>query len=76
MSTLLQCLESLPPGLVLRDLSAVRDETATVAAHIARLSLDQKEGEGYEVRREPRNFGAASTVAIGLVRGPAVYREI
>jgi hypothetical protein len=47
-----------------------------VAAHIARLSLDQKEGEGYEVRREPRNFGAASTVAIGLVRGPAVYREI
>ena len=76
MSTLLQCLESLPPELVLRDLSAVRDETATVADHIARLLPDQQESDGYEVRREPRNFGQRAAVAIGLVRGPAIFREI
>lgn len=76
MSTLLQCLESLPPELVLRDLSAVRNETATVADHITRLLPHQQESDGYEVRRESRNFGQSSAVAVGLVRGPTVFREV
>jgi hypothetical protein len=73
MATLLECLHGLPPELVLRDLSAVRDEVATVAEHIARLSFDQ---DGYEVRKEPRNYGQSETLAVGLIGGPAVYREV
>jgi hypothetical protein len=54
----------------------MRDETATVADHIARLLPHQQESDGYEVRREPRNFGQRSAIAIGLARGPAIFREI
>lgn len=52
MATLLECLKSLPPDMVMRDLSAVRNEVALVSEHIARLGRDE---EGYEVREERRN---------------------
>lgn len=73
MATLFECLRSLPGDLRMRDLASVRDQEATVAQHLERLSHDQ---DGYEVRYEPRNYGKSSTVAVGLIGGPAVYREI
>ncbi|PRH40011.1 hypothetical protein C6T65_23260 [Burkholderia vietnamiensis] len=73
MATLLECLRELPADLVMRDLAAVRDQDATVAQHIARVPYDQ---DGYEVRREPRNYGRSATIAVGLIGGPAVYREM
>ena len=73
MATLLECLRSLPPDFVMRDLAAVRDEVATVEQHIARLSRDE---EGYDVRKEPRNYGRSFTAAVGLIGGPAMYREV
>ncbi|WP_081077333.1 hypothetical protein [Burkholderia pseudomultivorans] len=73
MATLLECLRELPADLVMRDLAAVRDEVATVAAHIERIHRDE---DGYEVRKEPRNYGRNELLAIGLIRGPAMYREV
>ncbi|WP_321965178.1 hypothetical protein [Paraburkholderia sp. J7] len=73
MSTLLECLRSLPGDLVMRDLAAVRDQDATVEAHIARLRRDE---DGYEVRHEPRNYGRGTTVAVGVIGGPAIYRQM
>lgn len=73
MATLLECLRSLPAAMRMRDLAGVRDQEATVEDHIKRVSHDE---EGYEVRNEPRNYGRSSTVAVGLIGGPAVYREI
>lgn len=73
MATLLECLRELPADFVMRDLSAVRDEIATVGEHIARLPFDQ---DGYEVREEPRNYGQSTTIAVGLIKGPAVFREV
>jgi hypothetical protein len=73
MSTLLECLRSLPGNLVMRDLAAVRDQDATVEVHIARLRRDE---DGYEVRQEPRNYGRSTTIAVGLIGGPAIFREM
>jgi hypothetical protein len=73
MSTLTECLRSLPGDLVMRDLSAVRDRDATVAEHIARLGGDE---DGYEVRHGPRNFGKGASIAVGVVGGPAILREM
>nr|WP_241023845.1 hypothetical protein [Burkholderia sp. Ac-20365] len=69
----MECLKSLPGELVMRDMAAVRDEVATVAEHIARLRRDE---DGYEVRKESRNYGRDETTAIGLIGGPAMYREV
>ncbi len=73
MPTLLECLGSLPGDLVMRDLAAVRNEVATVAEHLARLHRDE---DGYEVRKEPRNYGQTEITAIGLIGGPAMYRQV
>jgi hypothetical protein len=73
MATLLECLHQLPANLVMRDLAAVRDQNATVAEHIAKVPHDQ---DGYEVRRETRNFGRSTALAVGLIGGAAVYREM
>ncbi|KQR77052.1 hypothetical protein ASG35_12340 [Burkholderia sp. Leaf177] len=73
MSTLLECLKSLPDDLVMRDLAAVRNEVATVAEHIARLHRDE---DGYEVRKESRNYGRNEITAVGLIGGPAMYRQV
>lgn len=73
MATLLECLRELPAEMVMRDLAAVRDQDATVAEHIAKVPYDQ---DGYEVRHEPRNYGRSTTLAVGLIGGPAVYREM
>jgi hypothetical protein len=71
--TLLECLGSLPSDLVMRDLAAVRNEVATVAEHLARLHSDE---DGYEVRKELRNYGRTEITAIGLINGPAIYRQV
>ncbi|HEM7851442.1 hypothetical protein [Burkholderia multivorans] len=73
MATLIECLREVPADLVMRDLAAVRDEVATAAAHIGRLHCDE---DGYEVRKESVNYGRNELVAIGLIGGPAVYREV
>lgn len=73
MATLLECLRSLPSDLVMRDMAAVRDEVATVASHIERIGHDE---DGYELRKESRNYGRNELVAVGLVGGPAMYREV
>lgn len=73
MATLLECLRKLPADLVMRDLVAVRDEVATVAEHIERLPQDE---DGYEVRKESRNYGRNELTAVGLIGGPAMYREV
>ncbi|KVP43520.1 hypothetical protein [Burkholderia ubonensis] len=73
MATLLECLRELPADLVMRDLAAVRDEVATVAAHIERVHRDE---DGYEIREESRNYGRNELVAVGLIGGPAMYREV
>lgn len=73
MSSLLECLRSLPGGLVMRDLASVRDQDATAEEHIARVAQDE---DGYEVSHEPRNYGRSTTVAVGLINGPAVFRQI
>jgi len=73
VSTLLECLKSLPDDLVMRDLAAVRNEVATVAEHIARLHRDE---DGYEVRKESRNYGRNEITAVGLIGGPAMYRQV
>jgi hypothetical protein len=73
MSTLLDCLRSLPADLVMKDLSAVRHEIGTVAEHITRVPVY---GEGYEVRKEPRNYGRHETLAVGPIGGPAIFREL
>lgn len=73
MSSLLECLRSLPGDLVMRDLAAVRDQDSTVEEHIARVARDE---DGYEVRHEPRNYGRSTTIAVGLINGPAIFREI
>jgi hypothetical protein len=73
MSMLLECLRSLPGNLVMRNLAAVRDQDATVEEHIAHLSRDE---DGYEVRHEPRNYGRSTLLAVGLIGGPAIFREI
>ncbi|WDD90251.1 hypothetical protein Bsp3421_000073 (plasmid) [Burkholderia sp. FERM BP-3421] len=73
MATLLECLKSLLCDLVMRDLATVRDEVATVAEHIARLHRDD---DGYEVRKESRNFGRNEITAVGLIGGPAVHRQV
>lgn len=70
---MLECLRSLPANLVMRDLTAVRDEVATVEEHVARLARDE---DGYEIRREKRNYGLTTGAAIGLIGGPAVYMEV
>ncbi|MDF0506616.1 hypothetical protein POK33_38340 [Burkholderia cenocepacia] len=57
----------------MRDLTAVRDEIATVVAHIERVHRDE---DGYEVRKESRNYGRNELVAVGLIGGPAIYREV
>lgn len=73
MATLPECLRELPADLVMCDLAAVRDEIAMVAEHIERLHRDE---EGYEVRKESRNYGRNELTAIGLIVGPAMYREV
>lgn len=73
MASLLECLNSLPSDLPMRDLAAVRDATATVAQHIARLHLDE---DGYEVREERRNYGRRVIRSIGIIGGPALFREV
>ncbi|KWN05892.1 hypothetical protein WT83_27810 [Burkholderia territorii] len=73
MATLLTCLKSLPGTMVMRDLAAARDHVATVGEHIQRLHHDE---DGFEVRKEPRNYGRSELTAVGLVGGPAVYREV
>ncbi|WP_275526837.1 hypothetical protein [Burkholderia cenocepacia] len=73
MATLLECLRELPADLMMRDLTAVRDEIATVVAHIERVHRDE---DGYEVRKESRNYGRNELVAVGLIGGPAIYREV
>ncbi|AOJ64670.1 MULTISPECIES: hypothetical protein [Burkholderia] len=73
MATLLECLRELPADLVMRDLAAVRDEVATVAAHIERVHRDE---DGYEIRKESRNYGRNELVAVGLIDGSAMYREM
>ncbi|KVT98543.1 hypothetical protein WK60_00370 [Burkholderia ubonensis] len=73
MATLLECLRELPADLVMRDLAAVRDEVATVAAHIERVHRDE---DGYEIRKESRNYGRNELLAVGLIGGPAMYREV
>lgn len=73
MATLLECLRELPANLVMRDLAAVRDEVVTVATHIERLHRDE---DGYEIRMESRNCGRNELVVVGLIGGPAVYREV
>jgi hypothetical protein len=57
----------------MRDLAAVRNEVATVAEHLARLHRDE---DGYEVRKESRNYGRTEITAIGLIGGPAMYRQV
>jgi hypothetical protein len=57
----------------MRDLAAVRNEVATVAEHLARLHRDE---DGYEVRKESRNYGRIEITAIGLIGGPAIYRQV
>jgi len=57
----------------MRDLAAVRNEVATVAEHIARLHRDE---DGYEVRKESRNYGRNEITAVGLIGGPAMYRQV
>lgn len=73
MATLLECLKSLPPDMVMRDLAAVRNEVAPVSEHIARLGRDEG---GYEVRDERRNYGKDAFKAIGIVGGLTIYRQI
>ncbi|KWI32015.1 hypothetical protein WT71_10390 [Burkholderia stagnalis] len=73
MATLLECLHELPVDLAMRDLAAVRDEVATVATHIERLHRDEN---GYEIRTESRNYGRKELVAVGLIGGPTMYREV
>ncbi|OLL27583.1 hypothetical protein BTH42_32705 [Burkholderia sp. SRS-W-2-2016] len=73
MPTLLECLRSLRSDLLMRNLAAVCDTDATVEQHISRLSQDE---DGYEVRHEPRNYGRSTTIAVGLIGGPAVFREL
>ncbi|CAD6561347.1 hypothetical protein LMG24235_07283 [Paraburkholderia sabiae] len=73
VATLLECLKSLPSDLVMRDMAAVRNEVGTVAEHIGWLHRDE---DGYEVRKEPRNYGQKEIIAIGLIGGPAMYRQI
>ncbi|MGH8782861.1 hypothetical protein [Paraburkholderia sp.] len=58
---------------MMRDLAAVRDEVATVAEHMTRLALDEG---GYELRDEPRNFGRSKAIAVGLVGGRTMYRQV
>lgn len=57
----------------MRDLAAVRDEVATVEADIECVHRDQ---EGYETRMESRNYGRNELTAVGLIGGPAMYREV
>ena len=57
----------------MRDLAAVRNEVATVAEHMARLHRDE---DGYEVRKESRNYGRNEITAVGLTSGPAMYRQV
>ncbi|MDY7806148.1 hypothetical protein [Burkholderia stagnalis] len=73
VATLLECLHELPVDLAMRDLAAVRDEVATVATHIERLHRDEN---GYEIRTESRNYGRKELVAVGLIGGPTMYREV
>lgn len=73
MATLLECLRSLPGDLVMRDMAAIRDAVASVASHIERIGRDE---EGYEVRKESRNYGRNELVAVGLIGGPAMFREV
>lgn len=73
MPTLMECLGSLPSDLVMRDLAAVRNEVATVAEHLDRLHRDE---DGYEVRKESHNYGRTKITAIGLIGGPAIYRQV
>lgn len=72
MATLLECLKSLPPEMLLRDLAATRDPVASVAEHIARLPHDE---EGYEVREEPYNYGKSRRKVVGVVGGLTIYRQ-
>lgn len=72
MSTLLECLKSLPPNLIMRDLAAVRNEVAPVSDHIGRLHRDE---DGYEVREELRNYGRVKIKAVGVIGGPTIFRQ-
>lgn len=73
MATLLECLNSLPPDMVMRDMTAVRKDVAPVSEHIVRVHHDE---DGYEVREESRHYGKVKRQAIGLVGGPTVYRQV
>lgn len=74
---MLECLRSLPADPVLHDLVTVRDRDAMVVEHIACLSGDEESyEESCEVRHEPRDFGRDAPVAVSLVDGPAIFREM
>ncbi|WP_321945028.1 hypothetical protein [Burkholderia cenocepacia] len=73
MATLIECLRELPSDLVMRDLAAVRDEVATVAEHLQRVRHDE---DGYELRKQSGNYGRNELRVIGLIRGPAMFREV
>ncbi len=73
MATLYECLRDLPADLMMRDLSAVRDEVATVAEHLQRVRHDE---DGYELRNQPCNYGRNELRVVGLIHGPAVFREV
>lgn len=65
MTTLLECLRSLP-DMTMRNLAAVRDEVANVAEHIERVHRDE---DGYEVRKESHNYGRNQLTAVGFIGG-------
>lgn len=73
MATLLECLKSLPPDMVMRDLAAVRNEVAPVSEHIARLGRDE---DGYEVREQRWNYGKETRKVVRRVGGLTLFRQI
>ena len=72
MAKLLQCLQSLPANMILRDLGCVPSKIGKVDVHIARVENDP---DGFEIRKERRQHGRELT-AVGVIGGPIVYRQM
>lgn len=72
MATLQECLAKLPSDMLMRDLPAPGRVTATVAELLVKYHRVE---DGYEIRDEKFDYGQTLRKAVGVIGGPAIFRE-
>jgi hypothetical protein len=73
MATLQDCLKQLPTDMQMIDLPA--PGTCVVRTVGELLERYQRIEEGYEIREEKYNYGKSTQKAVGVIGGPAIFRQ-